>query len=234
MRNVSTLFGLTLFSLAATANAQEAAPAADTTPPPASEAAVAPVPAAAPAASDTVAASAAVEPAEFQSKKLQVGIAFLPMALGRFTTQPGGVRETDDSAFAYGVNLSVGYEVLPGLSVGLAPQAILNVKAKQDSDTAKEFDIMVRVAYAYPIVERTKIYAEFLPGYSIITPPIGTAAKGLVFALGAGCALDMTDRIFVNLGVGYQMGFQKRTDGSTDYDVKPKYVRVAFGGGVKF
>jgi hypothetical protein len=47
--------------------------------------------------------------------------------------------------------------------------------------------------------------------------------------------MDVTDRIFVNLGAGYQLGFQKReAAGGVSSDAKTKYVRVSLGVGMRF
>jgi hypothetical protein len=244
MRTTSTLVGLTLFALTATARAEEAAPAAATAEPPtagvaspahasdpkeASPAAVATAPATGPAAPDIK-----LPPPH---RKLQVGLSFLPMALGRYTQSPNTVETvTSDASFAYGFGLSVGYEAMPGLLVGIAPQMIFNVEEKTPevagSSPQKQIDLMARVAYALPITDNTTVYAEVLPGYSVIRS--AAAPKGLVLAFGAGAAIDMTDRIFVNLGVGYQMGFQSWSEGANTFQTRTKYVRVALGGGVKF
>jgi opacity protein-like surface antigen len=124
---------------------------------------------------------------------------------------------------------------LPGFTIGFAPQAIFNVKAKEDTNPASnEYDLFARVAYTQPLVETIAVYAEFLPGYSLIVPSDGDTAKGLVVALGAGVSMDVTPRIFANLGVGYQAGFQKLPPMDQSQDVRTKYVRVALGGGWRF
>jgi hypothetical protein len=215
MRKLSTLAGLTLFALAATASAQETAPAADTT---------APAPAQ-PAAS---------------KRKIQVGLSFLPMAVGKYTyNDTFTTTSTSETYFAYGLGLSAGYEVLPGLVVGVAPQVIFNVQPKP-SDTAnpavaKEYDILARVAYELRPVQGIAVYAEVLPGYSRISPSDDASpSSGLVLAFGAGCAVDLTDRFFVSLAGGYQMGFQNQSDGVHTLELRTNYVRVAMGGGVRF
>ena len=112
---------------------------------------------------------------------------------------------------------------------------IFNVKVKDPeipADAARQYDLMARVAYVYPVADKTAVYAEVLPGYSLITSD--AAPAGLVVAFGAGASIEMTDWVFVNLGVGYQMGFQKWKEGANTYDTSTKYLRVALGGGVKF
>ena len=236
MRNVSTLVGLTVLALAGTARAQESSSAAATTaPPPVAGPALATAPPPATPAADDVAADPAPAPAQAaKSRKIEVMLAFLPMALGKFTYSPGGSPKTVDAAFAYGAGLTASYEVLPGLLVGIAPQLIYNVKDKTTSETAKEIDLFARVAYAYRPVDTITVYAEVLPGYSQILPPAGITATGFVLAFGAGTTMNFTDRYFANFGLGYQVGFQNRLENGLSLETRTKFVRVALGGGVRF
>ena len=238
MRKVSTLVGLTLFALAATARAEETAAEADTAAPPTADAATAPAPASATTAPPAVSAAAELTPEPAASpRKLQVGISFLPMGLGKYTYRPDPASPLvkSDAAFAYGAAISVGYEVLPHLLVGVAPQAIFNVQEKTPqiwAEAVSEYDLMARVAYMYPLAETIDVYAESLGGYSLIRNSAGSA--GLVLAFGAGLAMELTDRVFVNVAGGYQIGFQKWANGATSLESETRYVRVALGAGVKF
>jgi hypothetical protein len=264
MRTASKLIGLTLLALAGSARAQDAAPAAATPAAPAGDVATAPAPAPTPApapaasapqagdtgatpAATTAAPSAVVAaatpmpaaaPATTSQRKIQLGLAFLPMGLGRYKYSTGPLQKvTTDAAFAYGVGFSAGYEIIPNLIVGVAPQAIFNVKEKdpvvaETSETATQYDLLARIAYVLPIADGTSVYAEVLPGYSIIKTP--AAPVGFVVGFGAGVAMDMTDRFFVNIGAGYQIGFQKWKAGANTFDTSTRYLRVALGGGVRF
>ena len=237
MRKVSTLVGLTLFALASSAHAEETSAEADTAAPPAGDAASAPAPASATTAPPAEGVAVALESEPAASRhKLQVGLSFLPMGLGKWTNSPNPLTTvTTDAAFAYGLGLSVGYQVIPHLVVGLAPQAIFNVKEKATTppvDAVREYDLMARVAGELEVVEGTTAYAEVLPGYSLITTDSGP--KGFVIAFGLGATMQMTDRIFVNVGGGYQIGYQKWSEGANTYTTSTKYIRVALGGGVRF
>ena len=84
----------------------------------------------------------------------------------------------------------------------------------------------------------TRIYAELLPGYSIISlsssyPSGVSSPTGFVLAGGVGAMMDVTDLIFVNLGIGYQYGTHTTTYFGMDFDVKTQFLRIAIGGGVK-
>jgi len=190
---------------------------------------------AAPVADPAVASSVATS-----EGKLQIGVSFLPMVLGRERSPDlrSGVTATRDLTFAYGFAPVIGYAVLPGLTVGIAPQFILNVKDKDSATSAsKEYDFMARIAYAYAVVPKVSVYAEFLPGYSIISLSSSYSGisnpKGVVLAGGVGAAMDVTDLIFVNFGIGYQYGTQTTTYFGMDFDVKTSFLRIAIGGGVK-
>ena len=226
MRNLSLFVALMLFALAGSAQAQVEPPAAE---PGATPAAAAPTPEPTPAAATS-------------ESKMQVGIAFLPMLLGKEGAGTSGDDTWSDMSPAYGIGLSFGYNVIPGLSVGVAPQVLLHVKPKDASKSMMEYDLMARIAYAYTVIPKLAVYAEVLPGYSIVSLPSGTtymgekppSPKGFVIGFGAGAAYDVTDQFFVNLGVGYQMGFQKMSVAGSTNDVKTKFLRIALGGGMKF
>jgi len=222
MRKLSLFIGLTVFALAGAARAQEETPAPAPTVDPETPAAVAP------AASES---------------KMRVGLNFLPMLMGKV-----GTGETKDLAWAdlktaYGVGLVFGYKVIDGLSVGVAPQILFNVKGKDDtSGASKEWDLLARIAYEYTVMPKLDVYAEVLPGYTIVqfasgrsfmgeTPP---NPKGFAIGFGAGAAYDLTDQFFANLGVGYQMNFTQFSVGGSDLANRTKYLRIALGGGMKF
>ena len=230
---ILSILATSLMSYAAVAQDEAAAPPAE---------GAAPAPEAAPAAAPAPAPEMAPAPAAAAADtKFQVGIAFLPMLIGKETVQSplGSGSATSDLKFAYGFGLTAGYAVIPGLSVGIAPQFIFNVNEKNATgDAAKEIDLMARIAYAYHVIPNLAVYAEVLPGYSIFSVPnlpSGVSSpKGFVFAGGVGGAYDITDMFFANLGVGYQMGFQTYSFGGKSYDSKTSFLRIAVGGGVKF
>lgn len=170
-----------------------------------------------------------------RERRLELGAAVLPSAVGTFVAAPGGTRVETDAAFAVGVGLSVMYRVVAGLTVGFAPQVIYNVKPKEDGgDAATEYDVMARAAYTFRLGEGIGLYVEALPGYSLIKPPSGDTAKGLVLAAGGGAVMDLTPRVFTTFGVGYHVGFQTRAEGMMESDVRTRYVRISLGGGVRF
>lgn len=222
MRTASTLVaGLMVVALGAGARADDGVPA----PPPPGATVVAPVLLAPPPAPPP--------------RRLEVGLAFLPMGVGKITAPVGSKEVTGGASFAYGVGLSATYKLIAGLGVGFAPQAIFNVIYKVNPSqlmspgAATEYDIMARVAYTLPIVETIAVYAEALPGYSVISIPGASPAKGAVLGFGGGVAMDLGDRAFVNLGAGYQLGYQTVSQVDMTLDNRTRYLRVVLGGGVR-
>ena len=230
---------IAILSILATSLMSYAARAQDEAPPEGAPPVIAPAAAPAPAAEQP-----AVAPAAAPDTKFQVGVAFLPMLIGKYKVSGTGISQSQDLKFAYGVGLTAGYAVIPGLSVGIAPQFIFGIKpdvAGAPSDSAKEIDIMARIAYAYHVIPALAAYAEVLPGYSIIMIPDSWKngmsmdnPAGFVIAFGAGAAYDITDMFFANVGIGYQMGLQSTKVAGSSYDVKTSFLRLAVGGGVKF
>jgi hypothetical protein len=178
------------------------------------------------------------------AKRLELGASVLPMALGHIGGGQQALIPSTDAAFAYGIGVSLSVRIVAGLSVGLAPQTVFNVKGQDDAErSATEYDIMARVAYAHAVMPRLTVYGEVLPGYSVISLPShltnieGSTLNdptGFVLGFGAGAALDLADMFFVNLGLGYQVGFQQGSVGRCEFDFKTRYARIAFGGGMKF
>jgi hypothetical protein len=165
----------------------------------------------------------------------EASVSLLPMGLGRFTSSPGGMTATEDAAFSYGFGLHAGYAVIPGLTLGLAPQVAFNVKPKvQDSKGAQEVDLMVRAAYSLHIVESIALFVEVLPGYSIIHPDPGDSATGLVLGLGGGSTIELSEHAFASFGVGYQVGFQSLPAKDAGGETRTRYLRVAIGVGTRF
>ncbi|HJX64960.1 MAG TPA: outer membrane beta-barrel protein [Polyangia bacterium] len=235
---ILSILATSLMSYAAMAQTppEGAPPVIGDAPPAGAPPEIAPAPAPAPAPE--------AAPVAASESKFQVGVAFLPILLGKYKMSGGGMNESQDLKFAYGFGITAGYTVIPGLSVGLAPQLILGLKpdvAGAPSDSATELDIMARIAYAYHVIPALAIYAEVMPGYSIIMIPDSwkggvsmDSAKGFVFAGGVGAAYDINEMFFVNLAVGYQIGFQSTSVMSTSVDMKTSALRIAVGGGVKF
>jgi hypothetical protein len=241
MRKASILVGLTLIALGAVARAQDKAPAT----------AAAPLPDAAPAGAAVASPPAATvgTPPPVVSdapppRWIELGLSFLPMGRGSISSPGSGTMDVSgDARLAYGVGLWGTFPVIAGLRVGLAPQAIYDVSYKVNPAgngiplpaASTEYDILARLEYEFPLVDGITLYADALPGYSLILNPGRGTAKGAVLALGGGAFMDMSDRFFLNLGAGYQFGFQSLTiEGTMVRNYRTQYLRAVLGVGYRF
>jgi hypothetical protein len=181
--------------------------------------------------------------------RVQLGFAFLPMLFGDLLASPNeysrsSLREWAPLSPAYGVGLSLGYNVVAGLILGVAPQAIFHIDNKDGSadKVDAEYDLMARVAYVLSVMPGVAAYLEVLPGYSFVSLTSNvtywsikpTTPKGLVLAANAGATFDFTDQVFVSFGIGYQLGFQKMSVMEYDLDMRTRFLRIALGGGKRF
>jgi hypothetical protein len=225
MRTTSTLVGVVWLAVTAPAVAQEPEPVDATVAPPPTE----PAPTASVPPAPELPLTATAPAREAPRRRFQLGAAFIGMGLGKTTQVLKGVRENSDALFAYGLAITADYRIVGGLTLGLAPQAILNVKAKDSLlAAARQIDLLARVAYACPIADGSLVYAEVLSGYSIIVTD--DRSKGMVVAVGAGVAIDLPAETFASFGLGYQVGFQKFQGDP----FSTTYVRAALGGGMRF
>ena len=157
------------------------------------------------------------------------------MALGKYNGSDGGMPFSADAALSYGVALRVGYMVVPGVTIAFAPQGFLNVKPKEQGDAgAREYDFMARLEYALALADSITVFVDVLPGYSLIAPPHGDLAKGPVLGIGGGAAIPLSERLFADLDVGYQVGFQSLPAAKLNAETRTRYVRVAIGIGARF
>jgi len=242
MRKVSILVGLTLLTLGTVARAEDKTAATMPAAPLPDAASAAPAAAAPPA--DTVGIPAVVSTAAPAPRRwFELGLSFLPMGRGTFTTPGGALDLSGDARLAYGVGLSGTFPVIAGFRVGLAPQAIYGVNYKENPAgqgialpaASTEYDILARLEYEFPMVDGITLHGDFLPGYSLILNPGRGTAAGVVLAFSGGVSMDMSDRFFLNLEAGYQYGLQSLTiEGTMVRNYRTQYVRVALGVGVRF
>ncbi len=222
MRKASTtMIGLIFFLLGAGARAGTAAVAA---------------PPVAPVSADAVPAGAVERPAPVavaRARRWEAGLSVLAMGPGTVTSFDGTMTQSGEATFAYGGSLWASYRVIAGLTVGLAPQVLIDVAAKGD-EGLKEYNLLARIGYEMPILEGMDLYVAALPGYSL-KPGGAKVIRGPVVVFEAGMLMDLSDRTFANLGVGYQLGYQDIIFGpGAQYPDRENYLRIEIGGGLRF
>jgi hypothetical protein len=183
-----------------------------------------------PAATPPPTATAAGTTTGASTSKMRLGVTLVPMPLGSLKTNALGTETSVDSAVAFAVMPVFDYLVLPNVFVGVAPSYTFNVKGKDSmGDAASQLDLLLRVGYGLPVNDKLGLYGYASPGYSIISPPEGDSAKGLVLGLHVGAMMDVASNLFLNGQVGYQLGFQK----ISDTDFKSNFLQIGLGVGMR-
>ena len=220
----SVILGATALvaTLAGSARADEAA-----APPPEGAA-----PAAEPAAAPAKPASAAAS-----DSKMRGGLDLVPTPFGSAKASAGGISATTDLGFAFGLMPFFDYMINNNFFVGIGPTYTLNLKPKSGGgNAAKELDISLRLGGGAPVADKIQIYGYASPGYSIVFPPSGAGsdkAKGFSVGFHAGGMYDVTPTAFVNLELGYLLGFESISVGGASVDDKFSLFQIGLGGGIR-
>jgi hypothetical protein len=147
----------------------------------------------------------------------------------------GAELGSGDLKDAFAISGTFGYDVIPHLSIGVAPRLIRGVApAKSQVDSMQELDLRARVAVHGRIHRVAELYGFVAPGYSWVTPPDDTSAKGPVLAFGAGLTGDIDSTFFMCLEVGYQLGRQVVQQREGDIDAQFNFYEVGVGAGARF
>jgi hypothetical protein len=168
---------------------------------------------------DEPAAAIAAAPSRANSATAQIDI--LPS--GTLTL---GDRDVDTDS-AYGIGFTVDRDVVPGISIGIAPRLILGVTGEGGTDSATQYDLRLRARAHTAFDTATRGYAFIAPGWSIIDiPDTDETSTGLVVALGVGVTRDVSPTMFVGGELGYQLGKQEVNIGGEDVEVSTSFLHV--------
>lgn len=155
---------------------------------------------------------------------------------------PGFGSDSESTKFAYGLAGNIDYQVNDAIAISFAPRYILNVittSADDGDDPASELDLMVRGAYGKAVNPKLTAYGFVGLGYSVIMPPSSASdnaesSKGLALGLGGGVRHDLSGALFLQGELGYQLGFQKISEGGETATVATNYLHLGIGIGSHF
>jgi opacity protein-like surface antigen len=155
---------------------------------------------------------------------------------------PGLGSDSESTKFAYGLAGNIDYQVNDSIAISFAPRYILNVitsSADADSDPASELDLMVRGAYGKAVNPKLTAYGFVGLGYSVIMPPSSASddaesSKGPALGLGGGVRHGLSGSMFLQGELGYQLGFQKISEGGQTATVATNYLHLGVGIGSHF
>jgi len=170
--------------------------------------------------------------------KMRLGLNVVPMPFGTLKYSVLGFSGSSDTKFAIGAFPFFDYLFTPNLFGGIAVQYTFNIKPKDgNGDAAKELDIMLRLGGGGYVADKLQLYGYLSPGYSIIMVPSDAGTnnpKGFMLGFHAGAMYDVTPGAFLNLEVGYQLGFQSVSQGGVSADFKSNFGQIGLGGGIRF
>jgi len=172
--------------------------------------------------------------------KMRLGLNVVPMPFGTLKfSAPGFSSVSSDTKFAIGAFPFFDYLFTPNLFGGLAVQYTFNIKSKDQTsgDASKQLDIMLRLGGGAYVADKLQLYGYLSPGYSIIMVPSSAGTnnpKGFMLGFHAGAMYDVAPSAFLNLELGYQMGFQSVSQSGVTADFKSNFFQIGVGGGIRF
>jgi hypothetical protein len=143
-----------------------------------------------------------------------------------------------DTATAFEVGAHFDVKIMPFLSVGLAPAVLLHVKGQDDTDSASQLDLPLRVTAGGNVMPQLRIYGFVAPGYTILFPPadqMGNSDRlsGFMVGFGGGVGFHVAPRFAVTGELGYQFRFPSETrtvlGTPVDLTIQANYLTFALG-----
>jgi hypothetical protein len=208
---------------------------------PAAPAARPPVPAESVSSVPEAAADAAPTPRALDRRAaVRIGGELALLPLGTLTVETGSEKASFDSEVTLGVGGVLQIPLNEIFTIDFAPRIVFNVKSENDTDSATELDLRVRLTAGGHVAPNTRLYAALQPGYSFvflpIDPPAGvemSTPSGLTFGLSAGAVFRVSPGVHVTTEVGYQFGFQSTTlsaaSQAVDVDLTTSFLHLAGG-----
>jgi hypothetical protein len=169
-----------------------------------------------------------------QAQGMRAGVDFRVLPVGKVTFAAGDSSRSFDTAVALGFTGHIDYAINANLMIGLMPQFLFNVKGEDDSESATELDLMVRIAGGLPLGE-IMAFGYIAPGYSLIfIPDSDETPKGLVIDFGFGGSYSISQQVYFSFDAGYQVGFQSVTLGNVSGEIKTSFLHLGAGIGARF
>ena len=137
-----------------------------------------------------------------------------------------------DTATAYGISGLFEARVTPNISIGFAPNLIFNVKGADETDSATEIDLPLRLAAGADVAPSVRLYGFASPGYSILFPPDGGDVgnpSGFMIGFGGGAGFLVAPNVMVTGELGYQLRFLSATPRGVEVTYKSNYLTLGLG-----
>ena len=182
-------------------------------------------------------AQAVADPAE--GPKMWVGGQAGLSPIGTLKADVAGMSLSADTATAFEIGGRFDYQVTPLISIGIAPAIRFSVKGKDDTDSASQFDVPLRVAVGGDVTPMIRVYGFAAPGYTFLFPPKdangnSTNASGFMIGFGGGAAYRVAPKFMVSAELGYQFRFPSGSVQGVDVSYQDNYLTFAVGAAAGF
>jgi hypothetical protein len=164
-----------------------------------------------------------------RADRLRIGGSFSIHPVGQIKA---GVGDTDtvDTETAFSLGGALEYQLHPNFAIGVAPRLILNLKAEDSTESAKEFDLALRLVGGAPVAQNIQIYGFGAPGYSMLFPADWPEEldnpAGFIFGLGGGVGFDINPQFRLAGELGYQFGSQQVSEDGVTLDVNTSFFHL--------
>ena len=182
-------------------------------------------------------AQAVADPAS--DPKLWVGGQLGLSPLGTLKAEVQGMSASVDTATAFEVGGVVTYQVTPLLSIGIAPAYRFSIKGKDDTDSATQLDLPLRVAVGGDVAPTIRVYGFAAPGYTFLFPPSDSDgnsmnASGFMIGFGGGASFRVAPKFALSAELGYQFRFPSTSVQGVDVSFQDNYLTITVGASAGF
>ena len=182
-------------------------------------------------------AQAVADPAS--EAKLWVGGQLGLSPIGTLKADVAGMSLSADTATAFEVGGVVSYQLTPLLSIGIAPAYRFNIKGKDDTDSASQLDLPLRLAVGGNVAPAIRIYGFAAPGYTFLFPPADSNgdsmnASGFMIGFGGGASFRIGPKFALSGELGYQFRFPSTSVQGVDVSFQDNYLTFTIGASVGF
>ncbi|MCP4447938.1 MAG: hypothetical protein GY811_21775 [Myxococcales bacterium] len=153
---------------------------------------------------------------------------------GNITIAGGGESLEENAATTLAFAPFLDFAINPNLTVGLGAMYVATVKGEDAEDSGSEFDIYPRLTGVLPTSTKTRLFARFSPGYSMIQLPNPAAVEnpsGLLLLFELGLDFTVSETLRATTGIGYQKGYQSSSLDGQSFDLNSEFFMMFVGFG---
>jgi hypothetical protein len=165
----------------------------------------------------------------------QVGLS----PIGTFKADVANTSLSADTATAFEIGGRFEYQVTPLLSIGIAPSLRFHIKGQDDTDSASQLDVPLRVAVGWDVAPTLRVYGFAAPGYTFLFPPNdpqgnSTNASGFMIGFGGGVAFRAAPKFTLSGELGYQFRFPSGSADGMDVSYQDNFLTFTIGAATGF